>query len=427
VAPDPNQKGLPALWPLKQEIAPAERRNIVGASMVASLRRGCAALGFVVFAALVAPGPAGAQRPQPVSAPNPDVGFKGIPEFTSTETGIPFFDQANAQLADQVIRDTRDAIAKCDERAYNRAGVSIANKFYTLLNAQHGTPEAELAVVKLRRDSDALDAVNKMRPPFPHPCTPPPIKVHEPYSAYLIGGALVPISGIGNVTGVDTFFGAGNFLIDNRANGGSSNALGMAGARARLSAALFEVAREWSKSSAPHFSIFAESGVQSSFGAQSFNQTFQGVSTTPQGFGSNTIKENFQIPVLIGAALPLTGPGQMPVFLDLYGGITLDNWTQTLQGREAGAPGGSGFFGQNNRFTVDPTVGGGIRMVVGDIASGTFRDVIIGANAEVQFRPGSVVTAASPNFPSQTYYGTTGPQTNLVFMFRIGLPFGGPR
>jgi hypothetical protein len=50
----------------------------------------------------------------------------------------------------------------------------------------------------------------------------------------------------------------------------------------------------------------------------------------------------------------------------------------------------------------------------------------IGINAEFQFRPGSVVSAASPNFAGQTYYGTVDPHTNLLLMGRIGWTFGRP-
>jgi hypothetical protein len=43
---------------------------------------------------------------------------------------------------------------------------------------------------------------------------------------------------------------------------------------------------------------------------------------------------------------------------------------------------------------------------------------------EVQFRPASVATAGSSSFPSETYYGTVYPQTNFLFMFRVGIPIG---
>jgi len=51
---------------------------------------------------------------------------------------------------------------------------------------------------------------------------------------------------------------------------------------------------------------------------------------------------------------------------------------------------------------------------------------LVGFNAELQFRPGSVVTAQSANFPSETYYSTVDPRTNLLLMARIGWSFGAP-
>jgi hypothetical protein len=56
-----------------------------------------------------------------------------------------------------------------------------------------------------------------------------------------------------------------------------------------------------------------------------------------------------------------------------------------------------------------------------------FPDIIIGANAEFSFRPGNVVQAQSPNFPSQSYYGTVDPRANATFTVRVGIPFGGTR
>jgi hypothetical protein len=103
--------------------------------------------------------------------------------------------------------------------------------------------------------------------------------------------------------------------------------------------------------------------------------------------------------------------------LDFYGGITLDSWAQTLQGAEMNAP-GQGFFGQNRHFSADPTVGLGVRMPVGDI--GADLPIIFGVDAELQFRPGSVVTAPSPNFPV-TYFGTVDPHANLAIMARYPL------
>ena len=67
--------------------------------------------------------------------------------------------------------------------------------------------------------------------------------------------------------------------------------------------------------------------------------------------------------------------------------------------------------------------GVGVRLPIGDPGVGV--PVILGLNAEFQFRPGSVVTAPSQNFPSETYYGTLNPTTNMLLMARIGIPLGG--
>jgi hypothetical protein len=163
--------------------------------------------------------------------------------------------------------------------------------------------------------------------------------------------------------------------------------------------------------------IFVELGIQSAFGANSF---------APMAFGQQTVRENLQVPILIGVSIPLVeaAPKTAPLFLDFYAGITLDSWTQTLSGREAGAPGGPGFNGSNDRFTVDPTLGIGLRTAWGDINGDGVADILWGLSTEVQFRPGSVATARSANFPSETYYGTVDPRANMLIMGRVGFAFG---
>jgi hypothetical protein len=393
--------------------------------MVASHGRGWAALVVVVLASFVAAAPAWAQGAKPVSAPGDDLGFIGVPEFTSTETGILFFYEEDARYADFIMVKMRDAAEKCDRKSYegwiqdlNRALVYYN---YKIRDAQ------QKAAARLTQDQANLQVVANRRPPFPDNCTPPKYGTtrHGYFELAAVGGTMVPLNSSGAITGVDTFFGPGSFLIDNRTNGASSTAVPLLGARARATwqgqtvdpSSRPYVTDYWEK-----IGVWVETGVQTSFGAQSFIQPFGGVSTTPQGFGSNTVLENFQVPILTGVGLPITSAGPTPIVLDLYGGITLDSWTQTLQGREVGAPGGPGFFGQSRRFTVNPTIGVGVRVPMGDIGFGL--PVVFGVNAEMQFRPGSVVTAPSATFPSQTYYGTVNPTANMIIMGRIAIQFG---
>ena len=232
---------------------------------------------------------------------------------------------------------------------------------------------------------------------------------------YAVGGGFIPFGTTSNVTGVDATFDPGDFLISNQ-SGASSSATPLLGGRVHVPL-LWNMYDEQRLA----FSVFFETGLQSGFASQSFIQTFQN-STTAGDFGSSTIREYYQIPLLLGFTIPVAERSAAPsLLLDFYGGITLDSWAQSLQGAEANAP-GQGFFGQNRRFSADPTVGLGVRMPVGDIGAGL--PIIFGVNAELQFRPGSVVTAPSPNFPV-TYVGTVDPHANLAIMARIGIAFGG--
>ena len=238
---------------------------------------------------------------------------------------------------------------------------------------------------------------------------------------YAVGGGFVPFGTNSNVTGVDqtlSFLGLdNNFQIGNQ-QGGSSSTTALLGARVQVPF-LWRMANEQHLS----FSVFFETGIQSGFAGQSFMQVFQNSSAFAGDYGTSTVSEFYQVPLLLGFTLPVgeRSSGAPSLLFDVYGGLTLDSWQQTLQGAEANAPGQQGFYGQNRRFTVDPTVGIGLRVPVGDLS----RDLpfFFGVNAELQFRPGSVVTAPSQNFPV-TYYGTVDPHANLAVMARFGIAFG---
>lgn len=340
------------------------------------------------------------------AAANQD-GLAGVPEYVSAETGIRFFWKANADSLDAWVRRKRAAAAKCDRQAYDQVLQAM------LFPATSNQPDILAERVQRERASFARGKA-EFTPPFPQPCVPL-LSSSTPFSIFLIGGITAPTNTSSSVTGVDTFFGPGNFLIDTKAGAGGGAVTPLLGARGRWGT----IPSGDSKEPLDRLSFFAEAGIQTGFGAQSFMQPFQRVSGFPQGFGSNAVTENFQIPIVAGIQIPIVqlAPTTPPVTLDLYGGITLDSWNHTLQGGEAG-PGGRGFFNQNNRFTVDPTVGFGVNFPLG------VPGLMVGFNGEVLFRPGSVVTVPSNGFPSETYYGTIAPQTNLLFMARFGYRFG---
>jgi hypothetical protein len=238
---------------------------------------------------------------------------------------------------------------------------------------------------------------------------------------YAVGGGFVPAGPNGSVTGVDqtlSSLGLGPFQIASQSGGASSTAA-LLGARVHVPF-LWRLNDEQRLS----FAFFFETGFQSGLGAQSFMQVFQNTSIFAGDSGTSTISEYYQFPLLLGASIPfgrLADGGPIALF-DVYGGLTLDSWQQTLQGTEASFPGSAGFFGQNRRFTADPTIGLGVRVPLTDLRSEL--PIFVGANAELQFRPGSVVTAPSQNLPI-TYYGTVNPYANLAIMARIGISFGG--
>ena len=362
-----------------------------------------------------------------------DLGFIGVPDYTSA-TGVPFFFGDTAANVDKVYNAANAAIAKCDREAYKKV-IDLEWDMSRIAenridDSKSNSGQDTIDTQRRRKDYQVLADAWKAIPKFPDPCGPPKsTSLIQPLNFYLLGGGVIALNNGGgsNVTGVDTFT-PGNFLITNQSSG-SSQLVPTFGVRAQLTKQWnafveHQVSEAVNRMQDVRFGSFIESGIQTSFGAQSFIQPFQAVSTTPQGFGSSTINENLQIPILGGVTAAFSGSNPAsPVMIDAYGGITLDSWTQTLQGREAGAPGGPGFFGQNNRFTVDPTVGVGVRTIVPGVAGEV--PLIVGLNAELMFRPGSVVIARSANFPSETYYGTVDPHANLAIMLRVGIPIGG--
>jgi hypothetical protein len=346
-----------------------------------------------------------------------DVGFIGIPQYVSTETGFSFFFKHNADTVDDVFKSMRSAIAACDRKRYDTL---------RQLLFPYGPPGANLDInAQSANDRAGLQQASDQAPTFPEPCNPPGRQGGDhfhPYSVALLGGGFIPLSSTASVTGVDTFT-PGNFLIDNRSSNNAGAATGMIGARAQavwlIRQAMEKEERKWG------LGVFVETGVQTGFGSNSLNQSFQNVNTTPQGFGQQTVRENVQVPLLIGLSIALTDGTSVipPSALNIYGGVTLDSWTHTISGRDGGAPAGPGFNAISNRFTVDPTVGMGWRSSIErSVRGGNFW---IGWNVEAQFPPGSVVQAQSANFPSETYYGTVDPRTNVLVMGQIGFSFGG--
>jgi hypothetical protein len=233
---------------------------------------------------------------------------------------------------------------------------------------------------------------------------------------YAVGGSLFRFGATGNVGAVDL---TGPTSLVTNQSGGSSSATPLFGARVHVP--MFWYMRD---EQALGFNFFFETGIQSGFAAQSFIQLFQGTSINALDFGTSTVREYFQVPVLLGVTVPIGTGGYGPspsVLFDIYGGITIDSWSLVLQGAENNAPGQQGFNAENRMYTADPTIGLGMRTPMGTIAD---FPLFLGINAELQFRPGTSVSAFSNNF-AVNYVSSIGPTTNLAVMARIGIAFGG--
>jgi hypothetical protein len=231
---------------------------------------------------------------------------------------------------------------------------------------------------------------------------------------YAVGGGFFPFGAKGNVGAIDVTDPT-NALITSQAGWGSS-ATSFLGARVHVP--LFWYMRD---EQTLGFNFFFETGIQSGFGAQSFIQSFQGTSINALDFGTSTVREYFQVPLLLGVTVPVGGQASLPgALLDFYGGVTIDSWSLVLQGAENNAPGQQGFYGESRIYTADPTIGMGVRMPVGELAD---FPLFIGVNAELQFRPGTSVQTFSNNF-AVNYVSSVEPTTNLAVMARIGVAVG---
>jgi hypothetical protein len=241
---------------------------------------------------------------------------------------------------------------------------------------------------------------------------------HSLGSFSMVGGYAVNAGGAGYATGVDKSNGPGQFQVDNHPLGTSPGA-GILGFRARLEIAelISSITGEGIKRTFNNIDCFFETGVQFGIG-NSYDRSFSSVSNSfgnaSTGWGNVSIHDNFQIPILFGLGGRITDKIQMPAFMDFYGGGRIVNFNQTIQGGQAGA---AGFYGQQTFTQIEPMVGVGVRIPLGD---GTW---LVGVNVEGAWRQGTSVSASSPNLPSQTNYGSLEPRLEITGLARIGLRF----
>jgi hypothetical protein len=360
-------------------------------------------------------------------------GTGGIPEQAIPGIGVPVYDYRFAQDVGAARARMTKAVQECNGTEWSEGLKQIRAAREARERASGNPFESDQARAQARADVEILNRyLGENQLVFPTACPSP--SPASPFTLILLAGSQSPLNPFMDTTGFDSFFGPSAGLIDRRPATNARRSHFVAGARLRgtLCTSRTRVWRfrgpdpnnpppDFDPNDPPRipgadFCPFVEAGFQTGFGADSLVQDFAGINTVPLGFGRQTVRENFQVPVVVGASLPPIGP----VIVDFYGGVTIDSWTHTLRGNEAGAPGGPGFYASQDRLTIDPTVGVGLRFDLGQAVG--LPGLSVGVNAELQFRPGNVVMAQSNNFPSQRFFGTVDPHANVLITGRVYVP-----
>ena len=365
----------------------------------------------------------GALMGQPATPAGAGPVFIGIPENYVASADLSFFANGMAWSLEPIYLAAEEAIRQCDrakfdvfkdilahmiassEEAFAREAADAARAKFPDLGS------LEVVLRQRRHDIAQLHRAYEKLGKFEDRC-PKEKKVGALMDVFIQGGAALAFQNGGFFRSLDTI---GDEQRD--AFGGRTRSTGVFGGGARLNVLKVN----------PTF--FVEARFQTAFGAPSFQQTagLSGLNAPGQApFGESLVRENWGIPLLLGTTWSLGNVGRLgELGLDVYGGITIANWTQSLSGGEAGTPGTPSYSVQQTRTSVDPTFGVGLRLPVIDFNGDGRADVILGVHGELAFRQGSSVTTLSPSNSGQTYTGWVDSRTTAALMLRLSVPLGG--
>src|SRR5262245_39844012 len=111
-----------------------------------------------------------------------DVGFSGLQQYTSKETGILFFFEIDADAIDGIFGDMREAIRRCNRYEYDSALDSL-KRIVSYLGYKAKDPDRDKAYKgRAQRDADNAEAALAKVPRFPDNCQPPAGKPTTPPS-----------------------------------------------------------------------------------------------------------------------------------------------------------------------------------------------------------------------------------------------------
>ena len=185
--------------------------------------------GLVVLAVTFAVSDARAQLPdlQRASVSGPSIAQSGgledtggVPENTIPGTSIPLFNAAWASEIGRILARLKDAAAECDKYAFD-AALAAYNEII------HYAPPlvSRQDYARQKADQRTLERYRNTSPDFPvYPASCAPkslIDILLPGGLWLLGGSVIGMNGTGASTGVDTFFGPGGYLVDNRPASGA--------------------------------------------------------------------------------------------------------------------------------------------------------------------------------------------------------------
>lgn len=365
----------------------------------------------------------GALMGQPVTPKGDGPVFIGIPENYVASADLSFFANGMAWSLEAIYLGAEQAIRECDRAKFEGLKNALAHMIASA-EQDFARSAAEAARAKFpdlgslevvlrqqRHDIAQLHRAYEKLGKFEDRC-PKEKKVGALMDVFIQGGAALAFQSNGFFRALDTFSDETPTVF-----GGGTRSTGVFGGGARLNVLKVN----------PTF--FVEARFQTAFGATSFQQTagLSGLGAPGQApFGESLVRENWGIPLLLGSTWSLGNVGTLgELGLDLYGGITIANWTQSLAGGEAGVPGTPAYSVQQTRTSVDPTFGVGLRLPVIDFNGDGRADVILGVYGELAFRQGSSVTTISPSSSGLNYTGWVDGRTNVALMLRLSVPLGG--